>query len=76
MDEPALNRFLDAVPWQVFRIKGPVRFPDRTVLLNFAAGQWSWDKWGGEPETRLVLIGWQIEEEQLKPELEKCVASD
>ena len=76
MDEPALNRFLDAVPWEVFRIKGPVRFPDRTVLLNFAAGQWSWDKWGGEPETRLVLIGWEIEEEQLKPRLEKCVTSD
>jgi G3E family GTPase len=76
MDEPALNRFLDAVPWQVFRIKGPVRFPDRTVLLNFVAGQWSWDPWEGKPETRLVLIGWEIEEEQLKPGLEKCVGSD
>ncbi|MBT8332061.1 MAG: GTP-binding protein [Deltaproteobacteria bacterium] len=76
MDESALNRFLDSLPWQVFRIKGPVRFPDRTVLLNFVAGQWSWDPWTGKPETRLVLIGWEIETEKIKPDLQKCVGTD
>jgi G3E family GTPase len=73
MVESALKRFLEAVPWQVFRIKGPVQFPDRTVLLNFVAGQWSWDPWEGKSETRLVLIGWEIEAEKIMPDLEKCV---
>ena len=59
--------------WQVFRIKGPVRFPDRTVLLNFVAGQSCWDTWEGKPETRLVLVGWEIEAEKIIPDLEKCV---
>ncbi len=76
MDESALNEFLQSLPWQVFRIKGPVRFSDRTVLLNFVAGQWSWDPWGGTPETRLVLIGWEIEQENIRPGLEECVGSD
>ncbi len=76
MDESVLNRFLDSLPWQVFRIKGPVRFPDRTVLLNFAAGQWSWDPWTGKPETRLVLIGWEIELEKIRSDLENCVGPD
>lgn len=76
MDESALSRFLDSVPWQVFRIKGPVRFHDRTVLLNFVAGQCNWDTWEGKPETRLVLVGWEIEAEEIMPDLEKCVGSD
>ena len=75
MDESALNRFLETVPWKVFRIKGPVKFHDRTALLNFVAGQWSWEPWPGKSETRLVLIGWKIEEEKIKPDLEKCIES-
>ena len=76
MDESALNRFLATVPWQVFRIKGPVQFHDRTVLLNFVAGKWDFDPWTGKSETRLVLIGWEIEEEKIKPDLGKCIESD
>ena len=72
MDKAALNRFLESVPWQVFRIKGPVQFPDRIVLLNFVAGQWSWDTWKGRPETRLVFVGWEIKAEDIVPNLEKC----
>lgn len=76
MDEAALNRFLETLPWQVFRIKGPVQFPNRTVLLNFVAGQWSWDLWEGKTETRLVLIGWEITAEKIRPALEKCLEPD
>jgi G3E family GTPase len=76
MDEAALNRFLESLPWQVFRIKGPVQFPDRTVLLNFVAGQYNWDTWEGKPETRLVLVGWQIEAQKIMPGLDKCVEPD
>ncbi len=76
MDESALNRFLVSAPWQLFRIKGPVHFPDRTLLLNFVAGQWSWDTWAGKPETRLVLVGWEIEDDKIMAALEKCVRPD
>ena len=76
MDEAALKRFLESLPWQVFRIKGPVQFPDETVLLNFVAGQWSWDPWKGKSETHLVLIGWEIEAEKIRPDLEKCELSE
>ncbi len=76
MDEAALNRFLESLPWQVFRIKGPVQFPDRSALLNFVAGHWSWDPWSGDTKTHLVVIGWEIEAEKIRLDLEKCVGSD
>jgi hypothetical protein len=37
------------------------------------AGQCNWDIWEGKPETRLVLVGWEIEAEKIMPDLEKCV---
>jgi hypothetical protein len=27
----------------------------------------------GKPETRLVLVGWEIEADKIMPDLEKCV---
>jgi G3E family GTPase len=76
MDETALSRFLESLAWQVFRIKGPVRFADRTVLLNFAAGLWKWDSWDGRPETRLVFVGWEIDGQKIRSDLENCLGAD
>ena len=73
MDEPALKHFLDSVPWQIFRIKGPVQFPDRTVLLNFVAGECNWEKWKGNHETRLAFVGWDVNAEDIILELKQCL---
>ncbi|UCH19814.1 MAG: GTP-binding protein [Deltaproteobacteria bacterium] len=71
--EPALKRFLDSVPRQLFRIKGPVQFPDHTALLNFVAGEINWDKWEGVHETRLAFVGWDLKAEEIILELKKCL---
>ena len=76
LDEPALKRFLDSVPWQLFRIKGPVQFPDRTLLLNFVAGECNWEAWTGKHETRLVFVGWDVNSEEIIPELKQCLMSE
>jgi len=73
VSELSFNRFLETLPWQVLRIKGPVKFPDRTVLLNFVAGESNWEIWKGYPETRLALIGWDIQPEGIVRELKKCI---
>jgi hypothetical protein len=47
------------------RIKGPVRFADRVVMLNFVSGKSEWMPWKGESQTQLAFIGWDINSEEI-----------
>jgi G3E family GTPase len=74
LDEALFDGFLKSLPWQLFRIKGPVRFHGRTALLNYTAGQTDWQKWEAPEPTRLAFIGWDIDTEELRRKLEACAA--
>lgn len=76
MDESAFKDFLGSLPWEVFRVKGPVRFHDRTSLLNFVGGKGEWSDWDGDAVTRLAFIGWNADGEAIKARLARCIASD
>lgn len=73
LDEARFNAFLKDVPWELFRIKGPVRFSDGTVLLNFVAGTTNWENWDGDKRTRLVFVGWRINAGEIIQRLKTCV---
>ena len=73
LDATLFNDFLKSLPWQLFRIKGPVRFHDRIALLNYVAGRTDWQKWEAPDTTRLAFIGWDINAEELRRKLEECV---
>lgn len=75
MDETAFQGFLDALPWEVFRVKGPVRFSDRIRLINFVGGKGEWSDWTGEPVTRLAFIGWRVDGEAIQDRLARCIAA-
>ena len=72
IDEVCFNKFIHHLPWELFRIKGPVRFSDRVAMLNFVGGKSEWTTWDGEPETRLVFVGWGINQAQTIGNLKKC----
>jgi len=74
VDESRFKKFIRNLPWEVFRIKGPVRFADRVVMLNFVGGKDEWIPWDEEPETRLAFIGWGINTEETLRDLKRCVA--
>ena len=74
VDESRFKKFIRNLPWEVFRIKGPVRFADRVVMLNFVGGKGEWIPWDEEPETRLAFIGWGIDAEETLRDLKRCVA--
>jgi len=76
VNELSFNRFLESLPWQVLRIKGPVKFPDRTVLLNFVAGESNWEIWEGAPETRLAIVGWEMNMDKLVAQFQRCLNPD
>ena len=72
-DETCFKNFIRNLPWELFRIKGTVRFADRLEMLNFVGGKGEWSPWEGEAETRLAFIGWQINEQETLKELKRCL---
>ncbi|MEW5910153.1 MAG: GTP-binding protein [Thermodesulfobacteriota bacterium] len=72
-DETCFREFLNQLPWEVFRVKGLVRFMDRVLMLNFVGGKSEWSTWEGEPETRLAFIGWGIDGKKTLQDLEECI---
>ena len=72
-NETCFRKFIKDLPWEVFRVKGPVRFADRMIMLNFVGGKAEWLPWEGEPETRLAFIGWDTRKEDILNKLERCI---
>lgn len=73
MDEKKFIKFVEDLPLQVFRMKGPVRFQDRTVVVNFVGGKCQWSDWRGKPDTRLAFIGWDVRSEETLNKLKACL---
>lgn len=66
------RQFLAELPWEVFRVKGPVRLADGTRVLNFVGGKHDWLPWQGPQGNRLALIGWNIEPAVILSRLKAC----
>jgi G3E family GTPase len=73
IDEKRFKKFINNLPWEVFRIKGPVRFADRAVMLNFVGGKSEWMPWEGESQTQLAFIGWDINPEEILKDAASCI---
>ena len=74
LDENCFKRFAENLPWELFRMKGPVRFHDRTVLVNYAGGTCGWADWGGAEETRLAFVGWNVDAKETIEKLKSCIS--
>ncbi|MBU2550962.1 MAG: GTP-binding protein [Proteobacteria bacterium] len=72
LDETRFQRFLGQLPLEVFRVKGLVRFPERTALLNFVGGRSVWTDWDRLEPTRLVFVGWRCDPDRVLDELAAC----
>jgi len=72
IDEARFKKFIRNLPWELFRIKGTVRFADRLEMLNFVGGKSEWSPWEGETETRLAFIGWKINKQETLKDLKRC----
>ena len=73
-DEKLFMEFIRSVPLELFRIKGPVRFVDRTDMLNFVGGKSEWIKWSDSTDTCLTFIGWDVAEDLILEKLNSCIA--
>ncbi|CAB1061270.1 Metal chaperone, involved in Zn homeostasis [Olavius sp. associated proteobacterium Delta 1] len=73
VDETRFKKFISNLPWEVFRIKGPIRFADHAVMLNFVGGKSEWTPWEGESQTQLAFIGWNINPEEILKKAASCI---
>ena len=73
MNEHRFKKFVKQLPLKLFRMKGPVRFQDRTVIVNFVGGKSQWSDWHGKPDTRLAFIGWDVQAEETLKKLKDCL---
>lgn len=72
-DKNAFDHFLEKLPIEVFRIKGPVFFPNQLKMLNHVGGQNTWTTWHGKPETHLAFVGWDMDTDAMNETLSKCI---
>lgn len=72
IDENRFLQFIKELPWELFRMKGSVRFADRTEIVNFVGGRAEWGPWDGECCTRLAFIGWDIAPGEILDRLSAC----
>ena len=72
IDESCFKLFTENMPWELFRMKGPVRFRDRTVLVNYVGGKNECSAWDGLEETCLVFVGWKVDKGETIRKLENC----
>ncbi len=73
MDKERFLRFVESLPLEVFRMKGPVRFSDRTEIVNFVGGKGEWSAWDGDSATRLAFIGWNVNPDDILSQVRRCV---
>lgn len=73
MDKRCFQRFIEALPWEVFRMKGPVRFADHTQMINFVGGKGEWWDWDGDSKTHLAFIGWHVNPDEILKKLNRCI---
>ncbi|MDH3883855.1 MAG: GTP-binding protein [Desulfobacterales bacterium] len=76
LDETCFKRFLEDLPWELFRLKGSVRFKDRTAFVNFVGGKCELTSWAGAPETRLTFIGWNVNGAEAIKCLKNCLVGN
>jgi G3E family GTPase len=73
IDDACFKQFTENLPWELFRMKGPVRFRDRTMLVNYVGGKNESVVWSDVKETCLVFVGWKVDKEETLQNLERCV---
>jgi len=73
LDERCFNQIMGQLPWEVFRIKGPVRFSDRTVMINYVGGKLETLPWDSASSTQLVFIGWDVDGDHILAQFRQCM---
>lgn len=74
LSEEKFKEFIRTRSAEVFRLKGVVRFPDRTSIINHVHGASEWIETASAGKTQLVVIGRVADLNGIAGELKSCIA--
>lgn len=74
MDEKKFHTFMENLEKGIFRLKGLVKFPDRSISVNCVRGVNEEKEVAPVPETKLVVIGRLVNQDKIETELTHCLA--
>ena len=74
MDEQCFEQFAESLPLSLFRMKGLVRFPDRTVMVNYVGAKGEWEDQKEREDTRLAFVGLKVNPEEILDGIRKCAS--
>ena len=72
MDRKKLVAFVESLPPTLFRLKGWVRFPEESALLDFTAGRYRLEKTAVPHDTALTFVGRNCDETEILGALRRC----
>jgi len=76
MNKEKLEGFLKSMPPTIFRLKGWVRFPDASALLDFSGGRYRLTPLDSPRTTALAFVGRNCNETQILDALKECLIKE
>jgi len=70
------SRFIEALPANLYRLKGFALLDDKLFLVNHAGGRTDWQELVKKGTTRLTFVGWEVSENQIIEDLKVCLERD
>jgi len=76
MDETCFGQFINSLPWELFRVKGLVRYRNRTVMVNSVGGKTEWRDWTERDETQLAFVGLRVNAQEILDRVRECICHE
>lgn len=73
MDKERFVCFLESLPPTLFRVKGWVRFPDSSAMLDFSGGRYRIEPIRSFRNTALALVGRKCPQDEILKALKECM---
>jgi len=73
MDEACFGQFINSLPLELFRVKGLVRYRNRTVMVNSVGGKTEWRDWAETDETQLAFVGLRVNAQEILDRVRECI---
>lgn len=73
IDETCFSQFINSLPRELFRVKGLVRYRDRTMMVNSVGGKTEWRDWADNKQTKLAFIGLHINPQEILNKVRECL---
>lgn len=74
--EDCFRRVMQAMPLELYRIKGYALLRNKRWFVNHVGGKTEWADAQEHGPSKLAFVGWQVDERQIISRLQECLEND